>query len=306
MVKTTRPVSRFVLITPVRDECEYIGEMIESIMAQQIPPAKWIIVDDGSRDGTQEIVEKYAVRYGCIELVRLAVREQRLPGGEGAIAEALRRIELSEYDFLARFDADLLFEPNYTARILEEFQRDPKLGIAGGALYVKRDDALHIESAPEYHVRGAVKMYRRGCFEQIGGLSTEIGWDTIDEVSAWKTGWRTKTFPDCRVIHRRPTGKGMKSIRIAWERGRAEYLTWSHPVFVATKFLKLVCDTRGLIGPIAFLSGFVCCYARRIGRIQDRDFVATRRRQQIDRIAGLLIGRPQTRVPLPARIHLHS
>ena len=252
---------RIALITPLRDEEAYVEAMICSIAGQQIRPAKWIIADDGSTDKTPVIVREYCHQFEFIELLCLPARVERKPGGEGAIASALGKLDLSQFDYLARFDADLLFENDYFTRLLDEFHRDPKLGIAGGGLYIDKNGRLVLERAPEYHVRGALKMYRRECFEQLGGLTTDIGWDTIDEVYAWSRGWRTRSFSDIRVLHRRPTGQGLHASRIYRERGRAEYLTWSHPVFVLLKTAKMALSSPA--NARSFLEGFLRSYRRR-------------------------------------------
>jgi glycosyltransferase involved in cell wall biosynthesis len=289
----------FALITPVRDEEKYIGAMIDSIVAQEVRPAKWIIVDDGSRDGTPGIVAHYVRQFSFIELVQLPVSHGRMPGGEGAVCQALRRLNLSEFEFVARFDADLVFERDYIVRILHEFRRDPKLGIAGGCLCIERNGGLELERHPDYHVRGALKMYRRECFEQIGGLTTGMGWDTIDEVYAWTKGWRTRSFFEYRVIHRRPTGEGLNASLVYWERGKADYYTWSHPVFVLAKTIRLVRQTHSLTKPACFLAGFVGSYARADQRLQDPAFTRTRRRQQMQRIYSVLTGRRWTDLSTP-------
>lgn len=269
---------RIALITPVRDEEDYVEAMIDSIVGQQIRPLKWLIVDDGSTDRTPEIVNDYCRRFEFIELLELPRRSERSPGGEGAIASALQRLDLRQFDYLARFDADLLFESNYFGQILDEFHRDPGLGIAGGCLHITRNGRLVMERAPEYHVRGALKMYRRDCFEQLGGLGNDIGWDTIDEVYAWSLGWRTRSFMNIQVIHRRPTGEGFQSGRVYSERGRAEYLTWSHPIFVLLKGIKLALDNP--VNARFFLGGFLRGYKKRSVRLRDPDFKRTRRNQQ--------------------------
>ena len=221
--------TRYALITPVRDEEEYVGAMIDSVLAQHVLPKKWIIVDDGSTDRTAAIVASYAQRFDFIELIQLPARDRRMAGGEAAIPTALRKVKyLHEFDFLARFDADLIFSHDYIACILDEFDRDPKLGIAGGGLYNEIGGVLKLEKDPDHHVRGALKMYRRQCLEQISALTTQIGWDTIDEVEARTKGWTTRSFFEYRVIHRRPTGGGIQANRVYWERGKAEYYTWSH------------------------------------------------------------------------------
>lgn len=288
--KSTDPATllpRIVLITPVRDEEQYIGPMIESIMKQDIPLARWIIVSDGSTDNTNDIVKENALRFEPIELVELPARAQRKPGGEGAIASILRSVDLTSVDYVARFDADLLFEDDYFLRILEEFDREPELGIAGGGLYVHRRGTLELEQAPQYHVRGALKMYRRECFEQIGGIGTQIGWDTADEVYAWSKGWKTRSFSDIRVIHRRPTGEGVPQNHIYAERGKAEYLTWSLPLFVLLKSAKLALRRPGHAS--AFLSGFLKGYWHNTQRPEDPIFRTTRRRQQVRRMLGILL-----------------
>jgi poly-beta-1,6-N-acetyl-D-glucosamine synthase len=282
-----RPTPRIALITPLRDEEGYIEAMIESIIAQSVRPTKWLIVDDGSTDKTPVIVRRYCERFDFIELLQLPPRTERRPGGEGAIAAALNSLDLSQFDFLARFDADLLFENDYFERILAKFVENPQLGIAGGGLYINRNGRLIPEQAPEYHVRGALKMYRRECFNELGGLATYIGWDTIDEVSAWSRGWKTSSFMDIRVIHRRPTGEGMQAVRIYRERGRAEYLTWSHPVFVTFKAARMA-STKPR-NALSFMSGFLSCYRHGQARLQSLDFKRTRRKQQMDRMFSSLL-----------------
>ena len=273
---------RIVAVTPVRDEEQFIGPMIESIVNQKIRPERWIIVSDGSTDNTNEIVAHYARRFAFIQLVQLPARAERRPGGEGAIASILRDLDLSNCDYVARFDADLLFDDDYFARILDRFNREPRLGIAGGGLYIRKDGDLELERSPTYHVRGALKMYRRECFKQIGGIGTQIGWDTADEVYAWSKGWRTASVPDVRVIHERPTGAGFGQERIYAERGKAEYATWSLPGFVVLKALKL--SLRAPRYGYAFLKGFLSGYSECQSRPQDPNFRKTRRRQQLTRM----------------------
>lgn len=279
---------RYAMLTPVYNESQYIGAMIESVLSQTVRPAKWIIVDDGSTDGTAELVSSYADSHEFIQLVRRPKRWERLPGGEGAISHGLQYLDLSQFDFFARFDADLKFDPNYMELILSEFARNPRLGIAGGGLYVERERGFELELSPTYHVRGAVKMYRRSCFEQIGGLQSEIGWDTIDEVQAWTRGWETKSFFDYRVIHCRPTGSGIGANRISWQRGVAEYNSWSSPFFVIMKTLRIAAKDLAPVRAACFLGGFVSGYAKRAARIQDPAFTKTRRAQQMGRISATL------------------
>ena len=278
----------YVLISPVYNEESFIGRMIESIAAQTVLPTRWTIVDDGSTDSTPEIVRAYAQRYTFIELIRLPKRTIRKPGGESVIQQVLKLVQSDPYDFLARLDADLEFRSDYISRILNEFSNDPNLGIAGGGLYLVKKGRLVLEKVPKYHVRGGLKMYRRKYLEQIGTLQTCMGWDTIDEVYAWKYGWKTRSFLEIRVIHKRPTGGGLSAREISRQRGQGEYNTWSLPLFVFLKALRVAATepTRGLY----YLLGFMDCYLKHKDRIQDLEFKRIRRKQQLLRLvsAGLL------------------
>jgi glycosyltransferase involved in cell wall biosynthesis len=275
----------YVLISPVYNEKKFIGRMIESIAAQTVLPSRWVIVDDGSTDGTQEIIQPYLQRYPFIELICLPKNRARKPGGEGVIQKAVEAVQSYPYDFLGRFDTDLEFRPDYIAKILGEFAEDEKLGIAGGGLYIeKKNGRLVLEKVPKYHVRGGLKMYRRNCLEEIGSLCTYMGWDTIDEVYAWRHGWKTRSFFENRVIHRRPTGEGLSARELFRHRGQGEYYTWSHPLFVFLKALKVgaTSPTKGF----HFLEAFLECYRKKEARLQDADFKRIRRKQQMRRLAS--------------------
>jgi len=280
--------SNYILVSPVHNEEKFIGRMIESIAAQTVLPRHWVIVDDGSTDSTPEILRAYAQRYAFVEIISLPKRSTRNPGGEIVIPQAIEVAKSYSYDFLARFDADLEFQPDYVANILAEFSKDERLGIAGGGLYVEKKGRLALEKVPNYHVRGALKMYRRKCLEDIKGLCTYMGWDTIDEVCAWKHGWKTRSFFENRVIHKRPTGEGLSARQLSRRRGQGEYYTWSHPLFVLLKAVSVAAASpmRGL----HFLGGFLECHWKHEERLRDADFKRIRWKQQLRELlsAGIL------------------
>jgi glycosyltransferase involved in cell wall biosynthesis len=278
----------YALISPVYNEKKFIGRMIESIAAQTVLPSRWVIVDDGSTDGTQEIIRAYLQRYRFIELICLPKSKTNKPGGEGVIQKALEIVQFYPYEFLGRFDSDLEFCPDYIEKMLCEFAGDEKLGIAGGGLYIEKENRFVLEKVPKYHVRGGVKMYRRKCLEDIGSLCTHMGWDTVDEVHAWRYGWKTRSFFENRVIHKRPTGERLTARELSRQRGQAEYYTWSHPLFVFLKAVKV-----GAASPMRgfhFLDAFLECYRKQEARLQDADFKRIRRKQQLKRLvsAGIL------------------
>lgn len=123
----------YVLITPARNEEAHIGRLIQCVAAQTLAPVKYVIVSDGSTDRTDEIVEQHARELGFVELLRLEKNER--PGfGSKALAfnAGWERLWAQDFDFIANLDADISFEPCYFESLLEEFQKDPDLGLTGG------------------------------------------------------------------------------------------------------------------------------------------------------------------------------
>lgn len=275
---------RYLLITPAKDEEMYIGKMLNSLVSQTLLPSKWIIINDGSVDNTERIIISYQKQYSFIELISLARKDKRAAGGEGVLSHALKRVNLDDYDYIARFDADIILQNDYIENIFNEFGKDAYLGIAGGGLYVDYKGNFKLEEEPNYHVRGALKMYRKQCFSDINGLQPYIGWDTIDEVAAWTKGWKTKSFFDYRVIHQRPTGGGISSLSVYWQRGKSDYYTCSHPLFVFLKAIKLIGISLNIPKGVSFYCGYLCCFIQRLKRIKNKSFIKTRRTQQLRRI----------------------
>ena len=274
---------RYVIISPVRDEAQYIETTIVSVVNQTIQPAQWIIVDDGSSDETASIAERYSSNYPWITCVRRVNRGFRSPGS-GVIAtfdDGYRAIGDTNWDFLIKLDGDLTLPPDYFAKCLEQFHNDPTLGIAGGTLYHLENGRRVQEPNPQFHVRGATKIYRRGCWEAIGGLLQAPGWDTIDEVKASYLGWRTRSFPNILVLHNRPTGGAMGSWSDAIKNGTADYVSGYHPLFLLAKCLKRCRQRPFVVGSIGLLWGFVRAYLRRTPRVPDAALVKYVRQQQL-------------------------
>ena len=174
---------RYVLITPCRDEAPYLPATIESVAAQTLQPALWIVVDDGSTDDTPRILEAAAAVHPYLRVVRCTDRGERAvgPGVIEAFNAGLRTIDLSEFDYVCKFDADLELPPRYFERLIEEMERVPRLGAVSGKMFL-RDEAghLHHERRGDDHAAGPTKFYRRECFLDIGGFVQMVGWDGID------------------------------------------------------------------------------------------------------------------------------
>src|SRR5215471_12754401 len=200
--------TKYVIITPVRDEEAHLTATIKSVLAQSIPPAEWVIVDDGSSDGTGAIIDEAAHMRPWIRAIHRENRGFRQAGGGvvQAFNEGYLNVATTDWEFIVKLDGDLSFEPDYFQRCFEYFESEPKLGVAGGSIYHMMEGRLALENCPAFHVRGATKIYRRACWEAIGGFLQAPGWDTLDEVKAQMLGWATRSFPDIQVIHHRYTG----------------------------------------------------------------------------------------------------
>ena len=201
-------MSNYVIITPVRNEELYLQKTIDSVVSQTLQPRRWIIVNDGSTDKTGVIIDTAARKHAWIQAVHRPDRGFRKQGGgvieafyDGYALFSTLNSQLSTsnppWDFLVKLDGDLSFEPNYFTACLEQFTTNPKLGIGGGTVCRREGITLVAEAGndPRFHVRGATKIYRRACWEQIGGLIKAPGWDTVDELKANMLGWQTLTFP---------------------------------------------------------------------------------------------------------------
>jgi biofilm PGA synthesis N-glycosyltransferase PgaC len=196
---------RYIVISPVRDEQDYIRNTIQSLASQTSSPELWIIVDDGSKDDTGRITDEASAKYNWIKVLHRQDSGLRRAGG-GVMQAFYAGFELighQKWEFLVKLDGDITCEPDYFERCFGRFKVEPRLGIGGGLVCNQVDGALCPESTidPKFHVRGATKIYRRECWLAIGGLAPATGWDTIDELKANMMGWSTRTFHEIKVLH---------------------------------------------------------------------------------------------------------
>jgi poly-beta-1,6-N-acetyl-D-glucosamine synthase len=280
---------KYAIITPARDEEAFIEKTMASVVSQTIRPIYWIIVNDGSRDNTGEIIDKFAAQYPWIIARHRPNRGFREAGG-GVIAtfyDGYAQLPSHDWDFLVKLDADLSFSTDYFERCFEEFANDPKLGIGGGGIYHEEKGALTLERNPSFHVRGATKIYRKECWEALEGLIQAPGWDTIDELKANMLGWSTRTFPHLRLSHFRYTGSADGAWKDCIKNGRANYITGYHPIFMLLKCAARIAKRPYVKGSIGLFWGFVSGYLRRIPRVQDQRLIQYTRVQQMRRILML-------------------
>jgi poly-beta-1,6-N-acetyl-D-glucosamine synthase len=282
----TTKSTKYVVITPVRDEEAYLRSTIESMIHQTVLPKEWIIVDDGSKDNTGKIIDDYARRYPWIRAVHRQDRGFRKAGGGvvDAFNDGYRALSSSDFEFISKFDGDLTFEPDYFEKCFDEFRRDPKLGVGGGVICYLVDGVKHFEEVQAFHVRGATKIYRKACWDGIGAFWPAPGWDTMDEVKANSRGWSTRSFPHLHLVHHRDTGSADGLWPTLVKYGRANYICGYHPLFMLSKCIARLVRKPYIIGSLGLMYGFVSGYLTNVPQVDDREAIAYLRRQQICRL----------------------
>jgi biofilm PGA synthesis N-glycosyltransferase PgaC len=276
---------KYIIITPVRDEALYIEKTLESVSCQTILPSQWLIVDDGSVDGTSEILDRGAAQTSWMKVIHRKNRGFRAAGGGvvEAFYDGYSELNDEDWDFIVKLDGDLSFPPDYFEQCFKIFDAEQELGIGGGTICQWENGQLKVDSAgdPQFHVRGATKIYRRACWEKINPLVIASGWDTIDEVKANLHGWTTRTFADLKLVQHKPTGGADGFWRDRFKNGRANYITGYHPVFMLAKCVKRALRKPFFLESVALLAGFCTGYLKGIPKVQDDEAIRYLRQQQI-------------------------
>ncbi len=283
---------KYVLITPAKNEEAFIEGTIQAVVMQTILPLKWIIVSDHSTDRTCEIVERYQEKYPFLELLRLNGSPERDYASKvRAFNSGYRRVRQLDYAFIGNLDADISFGSDYYERIIREFEKDPRLGIAGGFVVEKYRGKEKTFTRNLQSVGCAIQFFRRECFEQIGGyLPLKMGGeDAVAENMAKMRGWTVRTFRELKVYHHRPMGTGNWSRwKARFNQGREEYLLGYHPVFFFLKTLSRITHPPFLLGSLLTLLGYGASVVKRERRPVPGDFVRYLRRGQKQRMLNAL------------------
>ena len=198
----------YYIIIPTYNEEKFISLTLQSLVEQTVLPSKVVVVNDGSTDKTEEIIQLLTEKHSFITLVNKTSESIHLPGSKviQAFNKGLETID-DNYDFIVKADADLIFPPNYFETISNHFQSDNQIGMAGGFCYIEKNGEWILENLTDKdHIRGAIKAYRKETFNQIGGLKPEMGWDTVDELLCKFYNWKVVTDNSLRVKHLKPTG----------------------------------------------------------------------------------------------------
>lgn len=260
-METERMDSRILIISPVRNEADYIEQTLSSMVKQSIRPTKWIIVDDGSADATAEIIERFTLIHPWIELKRKPDRGARAvgPGVVEAFYFGLGDIDPLEYDFICKLDGDISFGESYFSTLLKKFEADPKLGGASGKPYIVVNGVRHPERTNDEMVAGQMNFFRSQCFVDSGGFVRQVHWDAIVFHRARMAGWKTRSFsePALDFHHLRLMGSSHKSVyvgRLRW--GRGQYFLGTHPLYIFAIGIYRAMETPYIIGGLLIVTGY--------------------------------------------------
>lgn len=278
----------YVLLTAARDEAHHLDNTVESVLRQTMPPSDWVIVNDGSRDETEQILRAYSSRHSWIQVLsRPASEERNFASKVQALNLGLGRLQSRPYEFLGILDADVSLPPDYYQVLLAHFAADPGLGISGGVCQdTWNGKPLAVRSGPG-HVRGAVQIFRRRCLEQIGGF-VPLPWggeDALVQFMARMHGWRVKCVDSLRVLHHRPTGTARAGVwRARFRQGACDQQLGYHPFFEAAKCAARLGERPWVLGSILRWSGFVWSFLQRQKSPVPDEVVEYLRREQLRRL----------------------
>jgi poly-beta-1,6-N-acetyl-D-glucosamine synthase len=290
--------ARILIVSPVRNEAAHIERVVRAVAAQDLQPARWIVVDDHSDDATLEILRGLERSVPFLTVMQAPAAPAGPVRDRLAVAAAprtfnagLATVDWRAYTHVMKLDGDIEMPPSYLREMIERFEADPSLGLAGGVLDEPVADGglRRIKIAP-HHVHGALKLYSRACFEAIGGMQERLGWDTIDGTYARMRGFTTRNFDDVVAIHHRPIGSADGTLRGHARHGECAYIAHYTTPWVALRAVKIARRRpRGLSGAW-FFYGYVRAAARGVERVPDPDYRRYTRRE----LRRRMLGRPLT------------
>jgi len=283
-------MNKYIIVTAAYNEQDYIEFAIKSVIRQTVKPVKWIIVDDGSTDGTADIIKKYQRKYDFIEY-HLRERDADRPGfcsNTYAIRSGYEKTRDADFDHIAILDADITLPDDYYQRILDKFQQDDKLATAGGIYQNLIDGKLCNVINDRRSVPKAIQVFRKEIFEKIDGYMPLKygGEDTVSCFMVRQMGFKAWSFENIKVVHHRPTGtrNTKKIFAVRFRQGIGEYCLATQPIFYMGKIIKrMVKEKPYFIGSIVRLSGFIWAAVRRYEIVLPRELVKFIRTEQLKR-----------------------
>lgn len=279
----------YVLISPCRNEADFMRRTMDSVVAQTVTPALWVIVDDGSTDETPNILAEYASKHAWIMVVPKPDRGHRAvgPGVIEAFYAGLHAVEPLTAPYLCKLDLDLDLPPRYFEILMQRMEQNPRIGTASGKPYIRRGDELVSERRGDEMSVGMTKFYRKACFDDIGGFVHEVMWDAIDCHKARQKGWIAVSWddPELRFEHLRPMGSSQTSIWTGKRRhGFGQYFMGSDPLFYLATCVFRMAEPPYVFGGLAMFQGYVAAWMRGDRQLDDpelRKFIRAYQRRAI-------------------------
>jgi poly-beta-1,6-N-acetyl-D-glucosamine synthase len=281
----------YVLLTPAKNEESTMGITIDSVIKQSLLPTEWIIISDGSTDRTDSLVQDAARTNPWIRLIQLPLRPTRsFSAVVHATETGVNALKSTEYKYLGLLDADVRFAENYFERLIERFEQNPLLGLAGGMVV---DVGTSANKRPKNlrDVPGAVQFFRRNCFESLGRLLAipEGGWDALTCAKARMNGFETSLLPELLVDHLKPRNVSEGGIiRRKYQLGIRDYALAYHPGFEFVKCIGRINEPPFLVGAAAWFAGYFMSAIGRRPRLVPPDLVQFVRREQVQRLRNIL------------------
>lgn len=299
------PRTRYVLISPCRNEATYMRQTLDSVIGQTLKPSKWIIVDDGSTDETPRILAEYAAKNDWIEIVTRADRGHRAvgPGVIDAFYAGYAVIDPQQYDFLCKLDLDLRLPPRYFEILIDRMNADRRIATCSGKSYLEENGRLVDERHGDDTSLGMTKLYRVECFQKIGGFVREVMWDGIDCHLCRMHGWIACSWnePELRFVHLRPMGSSQQSIYVGRMRhGYGQYFMGTGFWYLAASALSRINQKPYLLGSLAMLWGWIKSAALGKPRYENPAFRRFLRRYQM---RVLLVGKKRALEELSVEAH---
>ncbi|MCC6660736.1 MAG: glycosyltransferase family 2 protein [Phycisphaerales bacterium] len=284
---------RYLIVSPGRNEAKYMRRTLESVAAQSVPPALWVVVDDGSTDESPAILAEYRAKLPYLRVVTRPDRGKRAvgPGVMEAFYAGLGTTHLEEFGYLCKLDLDLVLPPRYFESLMQRMESDPRLGTCSGKAYYRADDPINAqfsdrlvsEAIGDEMSIGASKFYRVECFRQIGGFLREVMWDGVDCHRCRLFGWGAGSFDDAdlRFLHLRPMGSSQQSMwkgRLRW--GAGQYFMGTGLPFMTVSALYRMTRRPFVVGGVGIWWGFVRSMLSGASRYDDPAFRRFLRRYQ--------------------------
>ena len=285
----------YVLITPAHNEADFIEKTLQSVITQTVLPKRWIIVSDGSTDGTDEIVRKYQDGREWLELVRLPERQERnFAAKVQAFSAGYEQVKALSFDVIGNVDADISFGGDFFAYLLEKFESMPGLGVAGthyieGSFHSYNDSYINV-----HHVNGQCQLFRRACFEDIGGYVPIKGGgiDWVAVTTARMKGWTTYSFADRTFYHHRKMGTAESNeLKARFHYGKKDYFLGGHPLWQLFRGTFQMTKKPYVLGGLFLLLGYFWCWITNYDRSVSVELMKFHRKEQLDRLKGLLPNR---------------